>query len=201
MAQQHINYGAAPNDGTGDTLRVSQIKAESNFTELYTNKVDKVVGYGLSENNFSDADKDKLDNLVGGVQADWDQGDAMQPDYVNNKPTNVSDFTNDEGYIQDVAVAGVFARSVGAWVAIPASYAPGVLDGIAGVTSGFTVGQTVYALPAGAKCVDVYLAHTKQYKITANNGTLVNKWSQTGDNVTLTKASVLNNYVYIEYIL
>ena len=36
MAQQHINYGTAPNDGTGDTLRESQRKAEENFTELYT---------------------------------------------------------------------------------------------------------------------------------------------------------------------
>lgn len=35
MAQQHINYGASPNDGTGDTLRASQQKAESNFNELY----------------------------------------------------------------------------------------------------------------------------------------------------------------------
>lgn len=78
---------------------------------------------------------------------------------------------------------------------------PQIIDGIAGTTAGFTVGQTVYALPAGAKCIDVYLAHTKQYKITPNNGALVNRWSQIGDNVTLTKASIANNYVYIEYIL
>lgn len=35
MAQQHINVGTSANDGTGDTLRASQQKAESNFTELY----------------------------------------------------------------------------------------------------------------------------------------------------------------------
>ena len=35
MSQEHINYGTAPNDGTGDTLRESQRKAESNFNELY----------------------------------------------------------------------------------------------------------------------------------------------------------------------
>lgn len=36
MAQQTINLGAAPDDGTGDTLRVGGDKINDNFTELYT---------------------------------------------------------------------------------------------------------------------------------------------------------------------
>ena len=36
MAQQVINVGTAPNDGTGDTLKASFTKANANFTELYT---------------------------------------------------------------------------------------------------------------------------------------------------------------------
>ena len=35
MSKQVINVGSSANDGTGDTLRVSQQKANSNFTELY----------------------------------------------------------------------------------------------------------------------------------------------------------------------
>lgn len=35
MAQQNINYGAAPNDGTGDTLRDAMIKVQENFSDLY----------------------------------------------------------------------------------------------------------------------------------------------------------------------
>jgi hypothetical protein len=35
MAQQIINVGTLPNDGTGDPLRTSQQKANANFTELY----------------------------------------------------------------------------------------------------------------------------------------------------------------------
>lgn len=35
MAQQTINIGAAPNDGTGDTARVAGGKINANFTELY----------------------------------------------------------------------------------------------------------------------------------------------------------------------
>ena len=35
MAQQTINIGTAPNDGTGDPLRNAFNKANLNFTELY----------------------------------------------------------------------------------------------------------------------------------------------------------------------
>lgn len=34
----------------------------------------------------------------GSVQSDWEQEDETQPDYIKNKPTNVSAFTNDAGY-------------------------------------------------------------------------------------------------------
>src|ERR1700741_2571224 len=36
MAQQEINIGAQPSDGSGDPLRVSFDKINQNFTELYT---------------------------------------------------------------------------------------------------------------------------------------------------------------------
>ena len=39
MSQQLINVGSLANDGTGDTLRNSQIKSNANFTELYNIKV------------------------------------------------------------------------------------------------------------------------------------------------------------------
>ena len=50
MSQQIINVGSAPNDGTGDVLRNSQIKANANFTELYNAfdlKLDKVTTSGV----------------------------------------------------------------------------------------------------------------------------------------------------------
>lgn len=43
MAQQIINVGSAPNDGTGDLLRNSQIKANANFTELYASLLGEVL--------------------------------------------------------------------------------------------------------------------------------------------------------------
>lgn len=41
MARQVINVGTTANDGTGDNLRNSQIKANANFQELYD-----IVGSG-----------------------------------------------------------------------------------------------------------------------------------------------------------
>ena len=35
MAQQVINIGTSPNDGTGDQLRTAFDKCNDNFTELY----------------------------------------------------------------------------------------------------------------------------------------------------------------------
>ena len=48
MAQQNINYGAAPNDGTGDLYRNAMIKVQNTFTELYGTKVDKTVTIATS---------------------------------------------------------------------------------------------------------------------------------------------------------
>lgn len=44
MAQQTINLGAAPDDGTGDTLRAGGDKINDNFTELYTDYLPKAGG-------------------------------------------------------------------------------------------------------------------------------------------------------------
>ena len=44
MARQVINIGSAPNDGTGDSIRVALDKCNDNFEELY--------GKGAAGNNF-----------------------------------------------------------------------------------------------------------------------------------------------------
>ena len=58
-------------------------------TSLY-DKVDKVSGKGLSENDFTDALKTKLEGIAAGaevnVQADWSQTNTSADDYIKNKP-------------------------------------------------------------------------------------------------------------------
>jgi hypothetical protein len=51
----------------------------------------------------------------------------------------------------------------------------------------------------GRICENVFINGAKVYKTTANNLSQVSRWSQTGQIVTLTKTTVANNYIYIEY--
>lgn len=41
----------------------------------------------------------------GQIQSDWNQSDSTKDDYIKNKPTNVSAFTNDAGYITSSSIA------------------------------------------------------------------------------------------------
>jgi len=65
MAKQTINIGSAPNDGTGDVLRVAFDKTNDNFTELY-----EEGGANITVNNpvtLTETDLDTaLADLVGG---------------------------------------------------------------------------------------------------------------------------------------
>lgn len=74
-----------------------------------------------------------------------------------------------------------------------------IFDGIIGVTVGFSVGQTTFTLPSGAKCLNIFVNGVKYHKTTANNTARVDRWSQSGNNITIYKTTVLNNYFYCEY--
>ena len=71
-------------------------------TEL-NKKVDKIKGKGLSTNDYTTAEKNKLSGIANGaevnVQSDWKVTDTSADAYIKNKPTKLSDFTNDAGYI------------------------------------------------------------------------------------------------------
>ena len=49
--KQVINVGSSSNDGTGDTLRVSQQKANANFTELYDKGLQEVTDVNAETTN------------------------------------------------------------------------------------------------------------------------------------------------------
>lgn len=40
------------------------------------------------------------------VQADWEQDDSSEVDFIKNKPTTVSEFTNDAGYLVQSDISG-----------------------------------------------------------------------------------------------
>lgn len=93
MAQITHNI-STPNDGLGDALRTGFDNQNTMNTELYTTKVDKVTGKGLSSNDYTTAEKDKLVGIESeaqkNVQADWLQSDDTADDYIKNKPATGS---------------------------------------------------------------------------------------------------------------
>ena len=74
-----------------------------NVTSNLANKVDKVNGKGLSTNDFTTAYMNKLSGIASGaevnVQSDWSQTTTTDDSYIKNKPTKLSDFTNDSKFI------------------------------------------------------------------------------------------------------
>ena len=67
---------------------------EDGIEEVIAQKVDKVSGKGLSDQNFTAAEKTKLAGIAAGaevnVQSDWNQSDTTADDFIKNKPVNAT---------------------------------------------------------------------------------------------------------------
>ena len=96
---------AVSNGGNADTVGGYTVSSDvpSNLSVTLNNKVDKVSGKGLSTNDFTSTYKNKLDGIESGaqvnVQADWNQSSTSNDGYIKNKPTKLSSFSNDVGFI------------------------------------------------------------------------------------------------------
>ena len=101
MAVIQVVNVASPNDGLGDTLRDSQVKANANNAELNSKKVEVVAGKGLSSNDYTTTEKTKLAGIAAGaevnVQANFNQQDTTADDYIIGKPT-----FNDHLYLDQI---------------------------------------------------------------------------------------------------
>ena len=114
--QEIINI-SNPDDGLGDQLRTGFDKSNKNFTELYDKKVDKLAGFGLSENNFTDAEQLKLQGIESGAQvnvnADFAEENPSAPGYILNRPdisfVNFVEVTKDE--LNDLIAINGLARN------------------------------------------------------------------------------------------
>lgn len=70
------------------------------------NKPENLVqdaNYVHTDNNYTTEEKSKLSGIEAGaeanVQSDWSEADNSKDDFIKNKPTKVSDFQNDSGFI------------------------------------------------------------------------------------------------------
>lgn len=74
---------------------------EDGIEELQAQKVDKVSGKALSDQNYTAAEKTKLAGIAAGaevnVQPDWSQTDTSADDYIQNKPVNAT--TSTDGFM------------------------------------------------------------------------------------------------------
>lgn len=82
---------------------------------LDRDKVDKVIGKGLSTNDFTNADKDKLDSSLQPTSVDGTTiglnagGQLTLLAQIPTVPTNISAFTNDSGYITGITSPDIIA--------------------------------------------------------------------------------------------
>lgn len=93
---------ARANIDSGDTLSTIWGKIKKFFTDL------KTVAFTGSYTDLSD----KPTIPAAQIQSDWNQTNNALADYIKNKPTNVSVFTNDAGYITS-AGSCAYATSAG----------------------------------------------------------------------------------------
>jgi hypothetical protein len=85
MAQQIINIGILPNDGTGDPLRVAYNKINDNFDELYaatTSYVSKIVaGSGVTISPTTGIGEVTI-NLFQSLEIDGEGAESLNPDQL-----------------------------------------------------------------------------------------------------------------------
>src|SRR6056300_1033580 len=93
MAKQIINIGTIANDGTGSTLRAAGDLVNDNFNEIYT-----AIGDGTTLNS---------DVLT-----------ASSTHTLTNKSGNISQWTNDTGYITSVTETNDLTSAV-TWADVP----------------------------------------------------------------------------------
>ena len=96
------------NNGFGGAVQIGQITGMTYVDTVQIswdnvlNKPNNLVqdgNYHHTDLNYTQTDKTKLDGIAAGaevnVQPDWSQSDTSADDFIKNKPTNLSDFTND----------------------------------------------------------------------------------------------------------
>lgn len=85
------------------TNKIANLTIPTKLTDL-TNDGNFVTdaNYVHTDNNYTTADKNKLAGIASGaevnVQSDWSATSTSSDAYIKNKPTKVSQFTNDSGF-------------------------------------------------------------------------------------------------------
>ena len=97
------NLGDTVHSDIYTKTEVDQLIAEAEIGGDVPSDIVIDANYVHTDNNFTNAYKTKLDGIASGaevnVQPDWSVTDTNSDAFIKNKPTKVSDFTNDAGYM------------------------------------------------------------------------------------------------------
>lgn len=87
----------------GQTLSHVQIEESlSNLAESIDLKQDKLDFVETTKNKFlRDDNTFQTISIPEQIQSDWAQSDNLQPDFIKNKPENLSDFVNDMNFVDE----------------------------------------------------------------------------------------------------
>ena len=104
------------NENKADKSEIPDVSTFATKTELNAKQDALVSGTNIKTiNNESILGEGNIEIQGGGgeqQQADWNQTDDTAVDYIKNKPTNVSAFTNDAGYLtQHQSLANYYTKS------------------------------------------------------------------------------------------
>jgi len=138
MAKQTINIGTIPNDGTGSTLRDAGDLINDNFNEIYS-----AIGDGTT--------------LGTGYIT------ASSTDTLTNKSGNISQWTNDSGYLTSISEANDLTVSV-TWANVPD----------ANITQS-SVTQHQAAINSGVSITESQISDLQSYITAGSTTTLTNK--------------------------
>lgn len=114
--------------------------------------------YVHTDNNYTDQEKAKLTglplNAQANVQSDWDETEDTSDAFIKNKPTKLSQFTNDAGFIdKDVT-------NLTNYIIKTETYTKEELDKKIGEAAGIKI-ETVETLPATGQSNVFYLLKTR----------------------------------------
>jgi hypothetical protein len=115
MAQQTINIGTSPNDGTGDPLRNSFNKANLNFTELYggAGVVDDSITYAKLGTEFTTS-------AALATNVDFATAQVFTKTLSGNTTLT---FSNDEiGMVKDLVITGDFTLTLPSGSTVAGTY-------------------------------------------------------------------------------
>ena len=104
------------NENKADKTEIPDVSTFATKTELNAKQDALVSGTNIKTiNNQSILGEGNIEIQGGGgeqQQADWNQTDTTAVDYIKNKPTNVSAFTNDAGYLtQHQSLANYYTKT------------------------------------------------------------------------------------------